>query len=141
MNFFERELKKITDKSNIIKNVNFIGHTCIFRLTDIVTAKIEIAEFGTKDNYPGLRVSLINRTSGIIDTQKIHFSDAIGRIAICGEERNPYIWDYRNDPEWYGFKPTNEHYTRFAMKIDEYLTMFTDPTKPKGKRKLPHEET
>ena len=134
MNYFESELRKIIKKSNIISDANFISNTCIFRLSDIVTGKIEIAENGTKDNYSILRISLINRTSGIIDTQKIHFSDIIGKIAMNGQNIRPYIWVCRDEIEWYGFTPTNEHYTKIELSIDSYLSMFTEPAKSRSNK-------
>ena len=41
MNCFTDELKKITDRSEYIQNPKFVGQSCVFRLSDDVTGKLE----------------------------------------------------------------------------------------------------
>ena len=55
MNFFTDELKKITDRSEYIQNPKFVGQSCVFRLSDDVTGKLEFITGIVANHYNSLR--------------------------------------------------------------------------------------
>lgn len=125
MNFFTQELKKIADRCEFIDDPKYVGKTCVFRLSDGVTGKMEFTTEVIANHYNTLKLTLLNRKEGVIDTQRIKLEDVIGKINVGAYVINPYIW-IDKDPEWYGFKPTETHYNTLAQTVDEYLEMFAD---------------
>lgn len=126
MNFFTQELKKIADRCEFIDDPKYVGKTCVFRLTDDVTGKMEFMTEGITDHYSALRLALLNRKEGVVDTQWIKLVDVIGKINVGAYVISPHIW-IDTDPEWYGLKPTVAHYNTLAQTVDGYLEMFADP--------------
>lgn len=135
MNYFESEFNTIAKKSNYMKDIKTADNACLFRLSDIVTIKICFITTEWHDRYDTLEITVINRTSGTIDKQRIHIDTIIGEIGMNGFAKVPYIWKCDNELSWYGFTPTNEHYTRIAIAIDNYLSVFTDPPKSSNKKR------
>lgn len=126
MNFFTDELKKITDRSEYIKNPKFVGKSCVFRLSDDVTGKLEFYYGIHADHYYAMRISLFNKREGPIDVQIMDHGDIIGRKNIFGNIQSPYIWNSSNDPYWYGYSPTDSDYSAMSETVDDYLSCFAE---------------
>lgn len=126
MNFFTDELKKITDRSEYIQKPKFVGQSCVFRLSDDVTGKLEFVTGIIADNYNSLRLKLFNKTEGLIDTQLIRISDIIGNKRFNNDSLVPHIWKYGNEVEWYAYKPTNSDYSTMSQTVDDYLSCFAE---------------
>lgn len=126
MNFFAQELKKICDRSEYIQNPKFVGRTAVFKLTDDITGKMEFVTQGYADHYTALRLSLFNRTEGVIDNQIARLSEVIGKKNMHGSMIEPHIWTDRSESEWYGFTPTKADYSAMAETADDYLSCFAD---------------
>ena len=92
MNFFTDELKKITDRSEYIHNPKFVGKSCVFRLSDDVTGKLEFVTGIVANHYNSLRLKLFNQSEGPIDTQLMGIGDIIGNKKIYSNIQSPYIW-------------------------------------------------
>lgn len=126
MNFFTQELKKITDRSEYIREPKFIGKTCLFRLSNDVTGKMEFVTRGHADHYTALRVSLFNKREGPIDIQCMDNGDVIGKKNKYGDYSSPYIWKYGSDIDWYGYHPTDDDYSTMSETVDDYLSCFSE---------------
>lgn len=127
MNFFEQELRKVCSLSEYIDRPKFVGRSCVFRLSDDITGKMEFVERGHADHFTAMKLSLFNRREGQIDCQVIDLTELLGRKAMrSGETVNPHIWRYGNDVSWYGFTPTGHDYTAMAESADNYLSCFSD---------------
>ena len=133
MNFFTQELKKIADRCDFIDDMRFAGRTCMFRLSDDITGRLEFSTNGTADVYSTLQISLFNRKEGLIDSLKIPIVDMIGVKHMRGDTKprktdmtSPYIWGCGNIG-WHGFDPTGEDYSLMAQETDNYLEMFAEP--------------
>jgi hypothetical protein len=120
MNFFETELKKMTAKVTLMKNPRLVGRACIARLTDKTTVKTEFATDRVANHYPTIRITVLNRTEGKIDSLTVKFED------LWGKHDGLYVWTAYNDPKWYGYRPTAADYTKTAKAISEYLENFAD---------------
>ena len=46
MNFFEQELRKVCALSEYIERPKFVGRSCVFRLSDDITGKMEFVTRG-----------------------------------------------------------------------------------------------
>ena len=126
MTFFEKELRKIAESCEYIQDPKFIGRSCVFRLTDSITAKMKFESTVMADNYNALKIELINRNEGNIDTQRINFKDIWGTINTGSDVISPHAWTFGYGTEWYRFMPDREQYNALSEKIDEYLECFAD---------------
>ena len=120
MNFFEAELKKMTAKVSLLKNAKLVGRACIARLTETTTVKATFTTLGVAENYPAIRITVLNRTEGKIDEITIRFSDH------WTNKDTIYAWSYRGESEWYNYRPTPSDYTKIAKAITDYLENFAD---------------
>ena len=126
MNCFTDELKKITDRSEYIQNPKFVGQSCVFRLSDDVTGKLEFITGIVANHYNSLRLKLFNKSEGPIDTQLMGIGDIIGNKKIYSNIQSPYIWKDGNNVEWYGYKPTDSDYSAMSETVDDYLSCFAE---------------
>ena len=126
MNFFELELKKICDKSRFIDHPKYVSRACVFKLSDDVTGRIEFVKRGTYERYEAIKISLVNRISGPIDTQFIDLLDVFGKKNVNGFLTDPVIRITNGNIEWFGFEPLSRDYRKMAEMVDDYLSCFTD---------------
>ena len=126
MNFFTDELKKITDRSEYIHNPKFVGQSCVFRLSDDVTGKLEFVTGIVANHYNSLRLKLFNKSEGPIDTQLMGIGDIIGNKKIYSNIQSPYIWKDGNNVNWYGYKPADNDYSAMSDTVDDYLSCFAE---------------
>ena len=126
MNFFTDELKKITDRSEYIQNPKFVGQSCVFRLSDDVTGKLEFITGIVANHYNSLRMKLFNKSEGPIDTQLMGIGDIIGNKKIYSNIQSPYIWKDGNNVDWYGYKPTDSDYSAMSETVVDYLSCFAE---------------
>lgn len=127
MNFFTQELQKITDRSEYIQKPKFVGQSCVFRLSDDVTGKLEFVTGIVANHYNALRLKLFNKSEGTIDIQLIGVGDVIGNKMIYANVQSPYyIWKNGNEVNWYGYKPTDSDYSAMSETVDDYLTCFAE---------------
>ncbi|MBQ7009872.1 MAG: hypothetical protein IJN05_11780 [Ruminococcus sp.] len=127
MNNFERELRKIVGYCEYIRNPKYVGRSCIGRLDDDIVVKMEFESTMIRDKYNALRVTLMNRSEGKIDTQLIRFNELWGVKHISGNDIEPHIWKYNEDVNWYCYIPTSTEMSELSQSVDEYLSCFTEP--------------
>lgn len=81
MTFFERELKKMFGTGASFSEPRFVGNCCYGRLTDQIRVKINFQTGMVADHYDRLKVTLLNRNEGTIDSMVVKFGDV-------GSEKN-----------------------------------------------------
>ena len=96
MNYFERELRKIVGCCEYIRNPKYVGRSCIGRLDDGIVVKMEFESTMIRDKYNALRVTLMNRSEGKIDSQLIRLSELWGMKSFNGNDIDPHIWKYND---------------------------------------------
>ena len=57
--------------------------------------------------------------------QQFRFSDIIGKKKGGGDLRDPYIWTYRNESEWYT-PITEKEKQQIAQTVLEYVGMYQE---------------
>lgn len=127
MNYFERELRKIVGCCEYIRNPKYVGRACVGRLDDDIVVKMEFESTMIRDKYNALRVTLMNRSEGKIDSQLIRFNELWGVKHIRGDDIEPHIWKYNEDVNWYCYIPTTAEMSELSQFVDEYLSCFTKP--------------
>lgn len=123
MSFFENNLRKMFENSEVIDNSYFCGNCMIGRLDEDVRIKVRFTTQGVSDSYPALAVKILNRTEGEIDTQHFKFSDILGTRG--GDNyKGVHAWTYQGKTEWYGYQPTLSDMEKIAGAVESYAAMF-----------------
>ena len=98
MTFFERELKKMFGTGAGFSEPRFVGNCCYGRLTDQIRVKINFQTGMVADHYDRLKVTLLNRNEGTIDSMVVKFGDVLGLKKTTNpnfrDGVNPHIWSY-----------------------------------------------
>ncbi len=127
MNYFERELRKIVRHCEYIRNPKYVGRACVGKLDDDIVVKMEFESTMIRDKYNALRVTLMNRSEGKIDSQLLRFNELWGVKSFNGNDIDPHIWKYNDEVSWYCYTPTNAELKALSQSVDEYLSCFTEP--------------
>ena len=131
MTFFEQELKKLFADDTAFMDKRFIGNACYGRLDNNIRIKIRFTTCGVADQYEALKVTLLNRNEGEIDSMMLHFHDLWGIKKTgnpnFGEGISPHIWGYRDKTEWYVYQPNKDDYQKLADAVRAYVETFQEP--------------
>ena len=123
MTFFEKELHRLFDESERISaDTVFSGKTMITKIGDDLRAKIQFVNLNVLDHFDALKLTIINRHEGTVDSETFKFSDIIG---IKGEI-SPHIWQNGARIAWYGYQPTAYDYNLISDAIEDYISMYAD---------------
>ena len=130
MNFFEQELRKLTDIGVDLDNIKFAGRTCYGDLGGQNRAKLQFVTMGYADHYSALSVEILNRTEGKVDSLLFHFKDIWAKKPTNNPNFRdgiiPHIWTSGNKSEWYVYKPTPRDFEQLAKAVNGYLSVFTE---------------
>lgn len=127
MNYFEREFRKIVEHCEYIRNPKYVGRSCVGRLDDSIVVRMEFESTLIRDKYNALRVTLMNRSEGKIDSQLIRFNELWGVKSFNGNDIDPHIWKYNDEVSWYCYTPTNVELKALSRSVDDYLECFAEP--------------
>lgn len=126
MTLFEKEFKGMFGSSDLIKEKVYSGKTMIGRLDDDLRVKASFVTTGVADVYSALRVKIINRTEGEVDSQIFKFSDIIGTQRTAYNNKiDPHIWHIDGKDEWYLPISQNER-DRIADTVLDYVAMYQE---------------
>lgn len=123
MTFYERELEKIFGDSEFLSADTVItGKTLITKIGEDLRAKVDFVTINVHKQYEGLRLSIINRTQGVIDSHQFNFVDIIG----LKNGFAPHIWETDGNAKWFRSEPTYSDYRKLQDAVEEYIAMFAD---------------
>ena len=130
---FRNELEKIFGNDAVFDNTRYVGRACIGSLAPDIRAKAEFVTGMISNHYEAIRIKIINRHEGEIDTSLIRFGELWGNKAVQGNPNfrdgvSPHMWMYDNKLEWYAYHPTEEDFNILRDEISEYTEMFRDMT-------------
>lgn len=132
MNQFEQELRKLFDHDALFKDSTFVGRTCYGKIGGDIRVRAELTILGYADHYEALKITMLNRTEGAIDTVAIRFSDLLGTKQVSNpnfrEGVNPHLWYNNGKLEWYVYQPTPADFEQLSEAVDSYLEMFREQT-------------
>lgn len=131
MTVFEQELRKLFGENKILSDVRFVGNVCYGRLNEDVRVKIRFETGGIASQYDRLKVTLLNRREGAIDSLVLRFRDVWGlKQADNPNFRkgvSPHLWDGSGNTSWYVYKPVKADYCQLAKTVNSYLAVFLEP--------------
>ena len=92
---------------------------------DIAGAVDSSTQLGAGDQgimygYNALKIVVLNRTDGPVDTMVLKLKDLLGTKAA------PCIWDDSGNAQWYGHRPTIADYEAIRQAADDYLGVFRE---------------
>lgn len=129
--FFEEELHKIFGDGKIIGDPAFSGRACFGTLGKDLRVRAQFVSTHIADEYDALKLTVMNRTDGPVDTQILKLKDLLGKKAVPGnvyfrDGVFPHIWVDCGKPEWYAYHPTAADYTTIQLAAKQYLEVFRD---------------
>ena len=131
MTFLEQELKKMVGKEPAFTEQRYVGNACYGRLTDNIRVKVNFQTGGIADHYDRLKVTLLNRNEGIIDSMVLTFQDVLGIKKTTNpnfrDGVNPHIWSYGRETKWYVYQPGEADYKKMSEAVNTYLEVFKEP--------------
>lgn len=132
MTTFEKELRKLFDHDAIFSDARFVGRTCYGKISDSLRIRAEFVTLGHANHYEALKVSLINRNEGVVDSTLLRFQEILGTKPVNNpnfkEGVSPHLWVYQGKLEWYAYQPTPADFEKLADAVGNYLEVFQEPT-------------
>ncbi len=130
-NFFEQELRKLFGDERIIDDPTYSGRACFGTLDGDLRVRAQFISTHVADEYNALKLTVLNRTGGPVDTLVLNLKDLLGMKPVPGNPNfprgvAPYIWVDRGQPEWYAFRPTVTDYQTIQQAAEQYLDVFRE---------------
>lgn len=131
MTFFEQELQKIFGKGMGLSDIRIVGNACYGRLSEDIRMKAYFDTGRVVDQYVMLKITMLNRREGQIDSVALRFSDLWGRKKVNNpnfrDGIHAHIWKNGGKPEWYVYQPTEADYRQLSEAASDYLDVFREP--------------
>ena len=129
--FFEQELGRLFGDGQVIRNPTYSGRSCFGTLGKDLRVRARFVTTGYADHYDSLKITVLNRTDGPVDTLVLKLKDLLGKKSVPGnpnfrEGVSPHIWDNYGKQEWYAYHPTAADYDTIRQAAKQYLDVFRD---------------
>ena len=126
MNFYEKQLKRMfPDFDTQSGDTIFAGKAMLSIISDDLRAKVEFITTRVAGQYEGLRLSIINKHDGAIDSQAFMFHEIVG-LKGPKKDQKPHVWDDNGKPDWFVYEPTTEELEQIGSKVEDYIFMYAD---------------
>ena len=129
--FFEQELGRLFGDGQVIRNPTYSGRSCFGTLGKDLRVRARFITTGYADHYDSLKITVLNRTDGPVDSLVLKLKDLLGKKSVPGnpnfrEGVSPHIWDNYGKQEWYAYHPTAADYEVIRQAAKQYLDVFRD---------------
>ncbi len=133
MTRYEQELRKLFENTNLMDRPQYSGRICMGELGKDLRVRAEFLSAHVADHYDAIRLTVLNRTAGVVDQTLLHFKDVWGKKDASGNPnfRNmmvPYLWDDGGNVDWYVYYPNAADYATLRRAMGQYLSMFRERT-------------
>lgn len=131
MTVFEQELCRIFEQGAVFSDLHFVGNACYGRLNDDVRVKVRFIAGEIASQYDRLKITLLNRREGEIDSLVLKLRDIWGIKRTSNPNFqsgiSPYLWDAYGEVDWYVYKPVRADYRQLSEAVNSYLAVFLEP--------------
>ena len=129
--FFDQELWHLFGDGKTFDDPACSGRACLGTLGRDLRVRVQFIHTHISGEYDGLKVTVLNRTGGPVDTLMLGLKDLLGKKPVPGnphfrEGVTPHIWDDYGKFEWYAYHPTNADYETIRQAVGQYLDVFLD---------------
>ena len=130
-NVFEQELRKLFGNGEVIDSPTYSGRACFGSLGKDLRVRAQFVSTHIAGEYDALKLTVLNRTDGPVDTHVLKLKDLLGKKPVPGNPNfprgvAPYLWDDYGKVEWYAFHPTAGDYNEIWQAVKQYLEVFRD---------------
>ena len=126
MDFFEKEMRSLFEKSELMKDAKYCGKMAIAKPQDGLVLKFEFATNGCANDYVGIKAKVMSLTCGVIDSHVFLFSDIIGDKNNGTVRVIPYLWESDVKSCW-NVPVTEKDIQKIARSVLDYAEMFVSP--------------
>lgn len=129
------ELKKMFEDRIALQEVRYVGKTCFGRLEGELRGKVELVRGPMDLGFSRIYVSVLERTSGLVDQMKFLISDVTGLKKGLYENRflSPEFQVYDHEGSW-NCEMGEADYEKLAEAINGYLEMFQSEELVQGQK-------
>lgn len=129
---FEKELRKLFAGNSLLTDTKFVGRSCYGRLTDTINMKAQFITGSISNQYTALKITLLNRSEGQIDSTVLRLQDLWGMKEVNNPNFkagvSPHLWMDGDKLHWYVYQPTPADFEVLSEEIENYLEVFAEPT-------------
>lgn len=131
---FEKELRKLFDHDALFDDAKFVGRNCYGRLDGDLRVRAQFISLNIQSQFNALKISLINRKEGVVDTAVLRFDEVWGSNSNFREGISPHLWQDGNELCWYVYQLTPADFEKLSEQVDGYLEVFRDQELSSGLR-------
>ena len=130
---YEQERRKLFENSDLMDHPRFSGRVCVGELGKDLRVRAEFLSTCVANQYDAIRLTVLNRTEGVVDRTMLRFKDVWGKKPVPGNPNFrsgvlPHLWDDRGDVDWYAYHPSVADYDALRQSIGQYLSVFRERT-------------
>ena len=130
-NFFEQELRKLFGDGSMIECPQFVGRACLGTLGGDLRVRAQFITGIIANQYNALKIVVLNRTDGPVDTMVLNLKDLLGMKKVPGNPNfphgvAPHIWDDSGKAQWYAYRPTIADYETIRQAAGDYRDVFRE---------------
>ena len=119
MTVYEQELRKLFEHSDLVDRPQFSGRVCVGDLGKDLRVRAEFLSTHISSQYDAIRLTVLNRTEGVVDRTLLRFQDVWGKKQVPNNPNFrsgviPYLWDDYGKVEWYAYQGKRYHFCRVA---------------------------
>ena len=129
--FFEQELWHLFGDGKTFDNPACSGRACLGTLGRDLRVRAQFISTHISGEYNALKLTVLNRTDGPVDTLVLKLKDLLGKKPVPGNPNfrsgvTPHIWEDYGKFEWYAYRPTEADYETIRQAAKQYLDVFRD---------------
>ena len=133
MTVYEQELRKLFEHGDLVDRPQFSGRVCVGDLGKDLRVRAEFLSTHISSQYDAIRLTVLNRTEGVVDRTLLRFQDVWGKKQVPNNPNFrsgviPHLWDDYGKVEWYAYHPTAADYAALRDAVGQYLSAFRERT-------------
>ena len=133
MTVYEQELRKLFEHGDLVDRPQFSGRVCVGDLGKDLRVRAEFLSTHVSNQYDAIRLTVLNRTEGVVDRTLLRFQDVWGKKQVPNNPNFrsgviPHLWDDYGKVEWYAYHPTAADYAALRDAVGQYLSAFRERT-------------
>ena len=146
MTVYEQELRELFEHSNLVDRPQFSGRVCVGDIGKDLRVRAEFLSTHISSQYDAIRLTVLNRTEGVVDRTLLRFQDVWGKKQVPNNPNFrsgviPHLWDDYGKVEWYAYHPTAADYAALRDTVSQYLSASAVPACRRFHRSHPGRES